>query len=259
MKNHLMQIMYIMVKTLEGIMKMERRILMKNCLKAALLVVLLSLMVSCTNFQEDTVTKKLELEQLVKEQEKQLKEMEESLTHFKKQKERLETQLKNIEESNQALRSVEANYNNLINEYQNFYFDICKEVKNEMCDNQLIYFDPRELKTTDLLFGMKVAEVSVGQYDAGSYIINLEGVTEIEGNYVVSQDDLLGEHIRFFTSQIGEDRVEIEVVIEGSDDTLERLFPNNKGNTKVQIQAIRLSRLPHKPGYNSAVLIEDQQ
>ena len=146
----------------------------------------------------------------------------------------------------------------LTDEYQYFYFDICTEVENSnWCSSDLKYFDPRKIKAGDKLFDMMIKSVSVGEFGPGSYIVEFEGETQITGHYTFVRDNYMGDHFKFETETVGNQKCKISFVL--GDGTIEQnevlqQFKSNEGSAIIQIKEMTLMYLPQKPGVNSAII-----
>lgn len=157
-----------------------------------------------------------------------------------------------IENEKTQVESLENYITWLTDEYQHVYFDFCTKVKHMLCSNELLYFDPREIKVDDILFGMSVTSISVGQQDPTSYWIELIGDIEVTGKYTFVEDDYMGDYILFETEKLNKGNYNLSLRLEGKETI--NLFSAKQGLATINISKMILMRLPHKPGYNSAKL-----
>jgi len=228
---------------------------------ASVLLITLSLIVGCNDSENKEQNQNQELRLETNDLEEKLNEAHSTIDKLQNENRRLSAELisvqKESEENRQMYSDMKSNYQWVVNEYENFYFSICNEVKSNKCPPELIYFDPRDVKVGDQLFGMTVSNVEISTFDPTSYVISFQDTAIITGQYEINMDHAMGPYFGMKTSHINGKDVSIGLGIGGDWEKIDEIFASKRsGDVTLKVDNFIIQHSPYKPASNGARFVE---
>lgn len=227
-------------------------------LSVCVLIAMLSLIMGCNGSKADEyLTEIQQLEIQINTLEEQLSTAQSTIDQLiierRRQALAFETEQREKQDLQRRYEGMESSYQFVADDFEDFYFSICHEVKSEFCNPELFYFDPRKVNVGDQIFAMTVSHVEVGTFDPPSYVLSLQGTAIIFGQYVYSKEVAMGPNLWITTNQINGENVSVKLGIDGDRDTLDEIF-SAKSNDEVtmKVEDIVFQLIPHKPAYSGA-------